>query len=243
MTDVSDRPTARRARKRWRAFAVFAGVALAEIGLFLLLGQVRGARPAAAPETPAFEVVLYDPPPPLSDQPPAPEIGGGAPAAPSRIHTPPPPRREVPPELPAPPTPAPQPDPVVVGVAPSPSPLPGFGQGGQGTGAGSGTGSGFGPGSGSTGPRLITGPTLGQIRAAHPPNARSRYGRVELSCLIRLDERLEGCRVVDEDPPGLGFGAAGLRVSRYFRFRPPTEDGQPVEGQRVTVGIDFGRPS
>ncbi|WP_292046881.1 energy transducer TonB, partial [Brevundimonas sp. UBA5718] len=170
-----------------------------------------------------------------------PQTGGGAPAAPSRIHTPPPPKQPRPPELPAPPKQAPVPAPVV-GVAPAPSPNPGFGQGGQGAGSGSGVGPGSGLGGGSTGPRLVTGPTMGQIRANHPPAARSRYGRAELSCLIRLDSRLDDCRVVDETPPGLGFGAAGLQVSGLFRFQPPTENGRPVEGQRVTVGVDFGRP-
>jgi len=129
-----------------------------------------------------------------------------------------------------------------VGGAPSPAPDPGLGQGGQGTGAGSGVGAGSGPGSGSTGPRLITGPSMAQVRANHPRQARSRYGRVELSCRIRLDSRLEACRVVEETPVGLGFGAAGLAVADYFRFQPPTENGRPLEGQQVTVGVDFGIP-
>jgi len=237
---LSDIHHARRARRRWRAFAVFCGVALLEIGLLVLLGRVRGAETAARPIIqPPFEVILYDPPPPVSDQPPAPETGGGAPAAPSRIHTPPPPPPDRPRELPSPPVQTPEPAPVV-GLAPSPSPEPGFGQGGQGAGSGSGTGSGSGSGSGSSGPRLITGPTIGQIRANHPAAARTRYGRVELSCIIRLDARLEDCRVAEESPPGLGFAEAGLRVSGFFRFAPPTEDGRPVAGQRVTVGIDFG---
>lgn len=236
----SETHQSRRARRRWRAFAVFCAVALLEIGLLFLLGRVKGREPEASVDVrPPFEVVLYDPPPPVSDQPQAPETGGGAPAAPSRIHTPPPPPPDQPRELPAPPVQAPEPAPVV-GIAPTPSPQPGFGQGGQGTGSGSGAGSGSGPGSGSTGPRLVIGPTIGQIRANHPPGARTRYGRVELSCLIRLDDRLEGCRVVDESPPGLGFGEAGLRVAGYFRFEAPTEDGRPVSGQRVTVGVDFG---
>ena len=48
--------------------------------------------------------------------------------------------------------------------------------------------------------------------------------------------------MVSETPPGRGFGEAGLVVSRYFRFRPPSQGGRPVEGQRVIVGVDFGRP-
>ncbi|MBB3870694.1 energy transducer TonB [Brevundimonas mediterranea] len=242
MPDAKTPHERRRARRRWRAFAVLVGVASAELGLALLLGQVKGRAPEVLGTPPRpLEVVLYDPPPPISLEPPAPETGGGAPAAPSRIHTPPPPKQVRPVELPAPPRPAPEPAPVV-GVAPSSSPEPGFGQGGAGTGSGSGVGSGSGPGSGATGPRLITSPTLAQIRANHPRQARSRYGRVELSCRIRLDSRLEACRVVSEDPSGVGFGAGGLAVSSYFRFQPATENGRPVEGQPVTVGIDFGIP-
>lgn len=230
-----------RSLRRWRAAAIFVLVAVIEIALFLLLGQVR----SRAPTTPVvedrpFEVVLYDPPPPVSQEPPAPETGGGGPAAASRVHTPPP-SIDRPVELPAPPKQAPEPAPVV-GIAPAPSPQPGFGQGGEGTGSGSGVGAGSGAGSGSTGPRLVTGPTMAQVRANHPANARNRYGRAELSCRIRLDTRLEACRVVSETPPGLGFGQAGLAVSGIFRFQPPTENGRPVEGQQVTVGVDFGRP-
>ncbi|MFA4940694.1 energy transducer TonB [Brevundimonas sp.] len=229
MTEHADLKPEKTRLRRWRMAGLFVVVAVAEIGLFLLLGRVRGPAQTPLVDPPPFEVVLYDPPPPISNEPPAPETGGGAPAAPSIIHTPPPPPKERPREVPAPPVKAPEPA-TVVGIAPAPSPQPGFGLGGQGT------------GSGSTGPRLVTGPTIGQIRANHPQGARSRYGRVELSCVIRLDSRLDACRVVDESPPGLGFGAAGLQVSGFFRFQPPTEDGQPVEGQRVTVGVDFGRP-
>lgn len=240
MSDTAPVETSRPLR-RWRAPAIFLGVAALEIGLFLLLGQVKGRAPeVAVVEDRPFEVVLYDPPPPIQ-RPPAPVSGGGAPAAPSKVNIPPPPKVQQPREVPAPPKPAPTPAPVV-GVAPAPSLQPGFGQGGQGTGQGEGVGAGDGPGSGSSGPRLITGPTMGQVRANHPPAARSRYGRVELSCRIRLDTRLDGCRVVRETPAGLGFGEAGLAVSGLFRFQPPIENGRPVEGQQVTVGVDFGRP-
>lgn len=62
-------------------------------------------------------------------------------------------------------------------------------------------------------------------------------GQAVLSCRIRLDTRLEGCRVVDEAPPGMGFGAAALAAAIYFRFQPPTRDGVPVDGQEVPVAV------
>ena len=50
-------------------------------------------------------------------------------------------------------------------------------------------------------------------------------------------------QAVSETPPGQGFGAAAVTVAEaYFRFRPPmSASGRPVEGQRVTVFVQFGR--
>jgi periplasmic protein TonB len=81
---------------------------------------------------------------------------------------------------------------------------------------------------------------VSEIRANHPRAARSRYGNAALSCVVRLDQRLEDCRVISETPAGLGFGEAALRLVDQFRVLPPTEGGRPVEGQRLVVGIDFG---
>jgi protein TonB len=80
-----------------------------------------------------------------------------------------------------------------------------------------------------------------EIVRNYPRDAlRARQGgRAVLTCRIGLDTRLEGCRVVQETPPGRGFGQAALASSVHFRFRPPTENGQPVPGREVTVGVDF----
>ena len=206
--------------KPWR-LAALALIVLAHAGIAWWLIQVEQV--LAPPE----------PTPPM-------EVGGGAPAQPSVVRTPPEPV-EVEPAVPAPIEPAEEQAPLV-GVAPIESPDPGFGLGGQGTGTGTGVGSGSGPGTGgSTGPRLVRGPSMGELQAAYPPRARSRgiEGRGMIRCVIRLDERLENCRVVDEQPRGQGFGEAALRASTGFRFRPPTEDGRPVEGREITVGVDF----
>ena len=129
----------------------------------------------------------------------------------------------------------------MIGIAPEPGPTHGQGQGGQGTGSGGGSGSGVGPGVGDGPPRIIRGPTVGELRTLHPREAfRQRLnGSARITCRIRLDARLEDCRVVDETPPGRGFGEAALAASGYFRFRPPTRDGRPVEGREVTVGVEF----
>lgn len=127
----------------------------------------------------------------------------------------------------------------MVGVSSLSAPTPGPGQGGQGAGQGGGVGSGVGRGAGEGRFRLLRGPTMDELRRLHPPAAfRQRIGgRATLSCRIRLDTRLEGCRVMDETPPGLGFGSAALAASVYFRFQPPTRDGAPLDGQEVPVTV------
>ncbi|MDP3801645.1 energy transducer TonB [Brevundimonas sp.] len=228
---------------RLRKLGIVVGVSLAHLAVFAVMGRPDAPEPVPA-QPPPFNVVLYRPPPP--PPPPLPVVrsqGGGAPAAPSRVHLTPKPA-DKPRELVAPPVPAPVPDPVLVGAGPIASPTPGMGQGGEGTGSGGGRGDGFGPGSGGAGPMILRGATQGEILSIVPPAARAarRAGRASVNCVIRLDQRLDDCRVVSESPEGFGFGEAGVRAAAFFRYRPPmTAAGRPVEGQRVTVFILMGR--
>lgn len=233
-----------RRRRRLRQLGLIGGVALAHAGLFTVFGMI-GVPPAPVSVLPPVVVELFEfappPPPPPPDPAPSVEAGGGAPASASRVNRPPDPPR-VPPELPVlPPTPAPQPT-LTVGASATATLNSGLGQGGQG--AGTGTGEGDGPGSGS-GPIILRGASNGEILAFVPPEARRarRAGRSAVNCVIRADTRLEGCRVVDEQPGGFGFGDAAVRIAEtHFRFRPPTTaSGRPVEGFRVTVTVNFGR--
>lgn len=244
---VFDFSTSPKFRRGAQAGAV-ALVAVVHAGIFAVIGM--GRVPAdPAPLILPIDVELVRPVPPVPVVPPPPDRpaqaqpGGGAPATPSRVHvTPTPPER--PRELPlALPTPAPT-QTLVIGAAPIVTPGVGLGQGGQGTGTGSGEGEGDGPGSG-TGPLILRGASNGEILAFVPPEARRQWraGRSAVSCVIRPDTRLEACRVVDESPAGFGFGDAAIRIAEtHFRYRPPTTaSGRPVEGFRVTVGVNFGR--
>ena len=217
-------------------------VAGLHLGLFALSG-LGSPEPVVRQTDNAIEVLLFRPPvppPPVvpPPKPTSPQAGGGAPAAPSRIHVPPRPR-PVPSELPAPVVQAPEPE-LVVGIAPIATPQPGQGLGGQGTGQGTGIGEGTGPGTGSTRERFLRGPSLAERLRYYPQGTSARRGAsASLRCRIAADTRLEDCRVISERPAGQGFGQAALAVSAFFRFEPPTENGRTVEGREVTVGIDF----
>lgn len=225
-----------------------AGIVAAIVGLHLAVGVVVGrggpGGPLAIP-IPPIEVLLVRPPvPPPPPPPPPPEQpvrsqGGGAPAAPSRVHTPPPPPIPQPDPPPAPREQAPEPA-LTVGVAPIASDTPGMGQGGRGNGTGTGVGDGDGPGSG-IGPMILRGASAREISEETPRELRRRARNVDVTvnCQIRLDERLEACRVVEERPAGQGFGAVAVRIAEgRFRVRPArSASGAPVAGGRITIGV------
>lgn len=227
---------------RLRLPGIVVAVAALHLGLFALSGLGSPEPVVREADTP-IEVLLFRPlvpPPPVVPAPtqPSPQAGGGAPAAPSRIHVTPRPR-PVPPELPAPVIQAPEPE-LVVGIAPTATPQPGQGLGGQGTGQGTGIGAGTGPGTGSTRERFLRGPTLAERLRYYPAGASARRGAsASLRCRIGADTRLADCRVINERPAGQGFGQAALALAVFFRFDPPIENGRPVEDREVTVGIDF----
>lgn len=230
-----------------RAGLYRAGIVAAVVGVHIGAAVMLGRWAVATPPLPYVPAILVDlvapeiPPPP---PPPPPEKssmteGGGAPASTSAVRIPQPRPNPPPPEVTAPPTPTPDP-PLVVGVAQEATPTPGMGQGGEGTGTGRGQGSGAGDGAGA-GPRIVRGPTMGELRALHPREAFQRRlgGKVQLDCTLRADQRLTNCRVASETPQGLGFGQAGLAAAQYFRFRPGTRDGHPIDGANIRVGVEW----
>ena len=228
-------------RDRLRKLGVVLGVSAAHLLVFSVLGRTEEPTRPPLPASP-IQVFLFRPPPPPS--PPSGKAarlpGGAAPAAPSRIRLPPTPA-ERPPELPAPLLPASEPA-LVVGQEPVADPVPGMGQGGAGVGTGRGDGNG--PGSGGIGPMILRPATSAEIESVAPPPVRGLRrpaGRVVVNCVIRIDQRLDDCRIVEESPLGFGFGEQALRATAFFRFRPPmTAAGRPIEGQRVTTFVSMG---
>lgn len=62
-------------------------------------------------------------------------------------------------------------------------------------------------------------------------------------CAIASDGSLTDCKVGREDPVGLGFGEAAVRVAQAMQMNPWTDDGRPVDGARIRLPIQFNKPT
>lgn len=96
-----------------------------------------------------------------------------------------------------------------------------------------------------TAPRWISQPSGRQMMQAYPDRALRLgiEGRATLRCTVQTDGRVGECSVTGETPANQEFGAAALRLSRYFRIAPRTVDGQAVSGARVDINLRFNMPA
>eukprot|EP01030_Chromulinospumella_sphaerica_P012975 gene12975-12758_t len=93
-------------------------------------------------------------------------------------------------------------------------------------------------------PQWIAKPTGSAVSRAFPDLAMrlAIKGRTTLSCEGAATGEVINCQIVSETPAGMGFGAAGLVLSRDFKMTPAMENGQPVGGATVKIPLSFSPP-
>ena len=92
-----------------------------------------------------------------------------------------------------------------------------------------------------TNPDWLRKPSGSELVSLYPSKAMMYRlsGQATISCRSMLSGALKDCFVIDESPMGFGFGDAALKMSASFRMKPATIDGVAIDGEHVTIPINF----
>ncbi len=74
----------------------------------------------------------------------------------------------------------------------------------------------------------------------YPANAAAAgvfSGRSVLHCVIGAAGTLDDCNVVEQTPPELGFGEAGLKIAKVMRANLWSQEGEPTAGETINLPI------
>lgn len=94
-------------------------------------------------------------------------------------------------------------------------------------------------------PEWAVRPSPDDVARFYPARARREgvEGRADIRCTVRIDGALSSCTVVEETPPGLGFGRAAIEMAGVsFRMKARPDAAAPDPTVRIPVVFDLESP-
>lgn len=88
-------------------------------------------------------------------------------------------------------------------------------------------------------PKLLKSPTEDEIERYLPAKTGREGGSARIQCVVTIVGTLENCTLLEETPPGSGFGATALKVAPLYLLAPKTVDGVAVGGTSITIPMLF----
>jgi TonB family protein len=89
-------------------------------------------------------------------------------------------------------------------------------------------------------PHWVRRPSADDFARAYPPRALAQHlsGRATMKCKVTDQGAMADCQIIDETPPGAGFGAAELALAPEFKMTGM----QPGGGATVVIPVHFLAP-
>ena len=90
-------------------------------------------------------------------------------------------------------------------------------------------------------PLWLRKPSGAAVARAFPKKAMGRgvSGKAILSCVIIDTGHVDKCKVVEETPPGFGFGKASIELAQFFVMQTDTAEGVSTVGATVIIPLSI----
>lgn len=96
-----------------------------------------------------------------------------------------------------------------------------------------------------TSPAWVRPPTFSEATHRYPAKAlrNGLSGYAVAECLVSEQGALTNCRVYREEPAGVGFGEAAMRIAGDLILKPVQLDGRPAIGRKIRFPVTFLIPT